>query len=143
MLLFVTNYFAILLTGSFVFGVMGYSAAALQGSSSRVKRLAVAIVVVMILLIALPLGYTSFTTIRGSLAETRVASATEGWLEGSEYRFVSATADDQQVEVVIIGSGELPPQRALVESLQGQILGLAVQVEVLPSTTIEFETASP
>ena len=33
MLLFLTNYFAILLTGSFVFGLMGFSKAALQGAS--------------------------------------------------------------------------------------------------------------
>jgi uncharacterized hydrophobic protein (TIGR00271 family) len=140
MLLFVTNYFAILLTGSFVFGLMGYPAAALEGSSPRFKHAAIAIVVLMIALIATPLGYTSYGVLSRSFAETTVANATKSWLEGSDYRFVSATADDEHVGVVIVGSGALPAQDALTSALKGELRGLAVKIEVVPSMLIEFET---
>jgi len=140
LLLFFTNYFAILLTGSFVFGLMGYPTAALHNSSPRIKRAAVAVVVVMIIVVAVPLGYQSFSTIRRSFAENKVAESTQTWLEGSDYRYVSAKADDDTVEVIITGSGEIPSEEMLVAELKGELLGLAVEIEALPSTTISFET---
>jgi uncharacterized membrane protein len=140
LLLFMTNYFAILLTGSFVFGLMGYPNAALENSSRGVKRTAIALVVVMVLIIVVPLGFTSLSTITRNLAETRAADATKAWVEGSGYRFVSATADGEVVGVVITGSGELPAKDEIESALQGNLLGLGVRIEALPSTTVEFAT---
>ena len=140
MLLFVTNYFAILLTGSFVFGLMGYPKAALQGSTPRIKRAAIAIVVVMVVVIMVPLGLSSLKVLTRNAAEGRVAEATKNWLEGSDYRFISAAAADDRVNVVVAGSGELPPDATLVTSLKGRLYGLAVHVEAVPSTSIDFAT---
>ncbi len=140
LLLFGTNYFAILLTGSFVFGVMGYPAAALKGAAPRIKHVAIAVVVVMIVVIAAPLGYTSFQVLSSHAAEQRVADATTAWLEGSDYRLVSATTDDEQVDVVVAGSGDLPSEATLASALKGEVFGLAVRVEAIPSTSIEFTT---
>ena len=140
MLLFLTNYFAILLTGSFVFGLMGFSKAALQGRSPRIKRGAIALVVVMILIVAVPLGYSSLQVFESHTAEQRAADATSAWLADTGYRLVSAKAQDDRVDVVVAGSGELPASDILASSLKGSLYGLAVHVEALPSTAIDFRT---
>jgi uncharacterized hydrophobic protein (TIGR00271 family) len=141
LLLFVTNYLAILLTGSFVYGIMGYPKAALGTSSRKVKGAAIAIVVVMVLIIALPLGVTSARVLIRSAAEQRVTEATKAWIDGSDYRFVStAPSDDGGIDVVVAGSGDLPSEDELASTLKGQVYGLAVHVAVLPSTSIDLKT---
>jgi uncharacterized hydrophobic protein (TIGR00271 family) len=140
LLLFVTNYCAILLTGSFVFGLMGYPRAVLASSTPRIRRAAVVVVVVMVILIMVPLGLSSLKVITSNNAEERAAEATKTWLQDSDFRFISATAAEQRVDVVVAGSGELPPEENLVSSLKGKLYGLAVHVEAIPSTSIEFAT---
>jgi uncharacterized hydrophobic protein (TIGR00271 family) len=140
LLLFATNYLAILLTGTFVFGIMGYPAAALEHSTPRLRRLAIGLVVLMVVVIMVPLGFSSLRVLVHHVAEGAVTEETNAWLEGSDYRFVSATADDERVQVVVAGSGELPAEQVLAERLKGRAFGLAVRVEAIPSRTIEFET---
>jgi uncharacterized hydrophobic protein (TIGR00271 family) len=142
LLLFVTNYFAILITGTLVFGLMGYPGASLVPKSLRGRRVGVAVIVVMVIIIALPLGLTSRGVARDTTAENRVAEATKTWLEGSDYRYVSATARDQVVSVVITGQGQMPPQQELEDSLNGRIYGMTVKLDTVPSERVEFDTAS-
>jgi len=140
LLLFVTNYLAIVLTGSFVFGLMGYPKAVLEGRTPRIKRAAIAIVVVMVVVILVPLGVSSARVLLSHQLESRVAEKTEAWLDGSEYRLVSAKAEDGSVNVVVSGSGDLPPEAALQTSLKGNVLGYVVNLEAVPTTTFEIET---
>jgi uncharacterized hydrophobic protein (TIGR00271 family) len=140
LLLFVTNYLAIVLTGSFVFGLMGYPNAVLEGVSRRFRGAAIAVVMVMVVLIFAPLAYTSFKFLVGSTVETRTAEATKAWLTESDYRFVSAKAGDASVDVVVAGSGELPREDGLVSRLKGQVFGWPVRVQVVPSRSIIVKT---
>jgi uncharacterized membrane protein len=140
MLLFVTNYFAILLTGTLVFGLMGFPQAALEGRTPRVKRAAIAVVVVMVFVIAAPLAYSSAKVIISNNAENRTAEATKVWLAGSGYRFVSVSSDDGRVSVLVRGSGKLPAQDALATALRGQLYGRAVHVDAVPSIMLDFAT---
>lgn len=140
MLLFVTNYFAILLTGSFVFGLMGFPNAALAGTSPRMKRMAVVTVVIMTMVVALPLGYHSLQVFVDNAVEERVAEQTERWLDGSNYRLVSVASADQRIDVVISGSGTIPADEVLAWRLSGETFGRSVRVEAVPSTKIEFDT---
>lgn len=139
-LLFATNYLAIVLTGSFVFGLMGYPVAILQKSKPRIRRAAVALVIVLVIVIMVPLGFSSLRAIATHLAESRVTEAIESWLADADYRLVSAVTGDGRVDVVIAGSGDLPEESELASSLKGEVFGLPVHVEVLPATIIEVET---
>ncbi len=140
LLLFVTNYLAIVLTGAFVFGLMGFPNAVLEGVSRRIRGAVIAAVVVMALVITVPLGVTSATVLVQQAAETRTAEATKAWLTGSDYRFVSAKAGDASVDVVVAGSGELPGEDDLLSKLTGQVFGWPVHVEVVPSRSILVKT---
>lgn len=140
LLLFVTNYFAILLTGAFVFAVLGYPKASLVARPLRSRRIAIAIVIVMVLVIAAPLGFNTSRIYRESMAEGRTADATKAWIEKSDYEYVSATAKDEVVTVVIVGEGTLPPEEELSADLAGRLYGMKVRVEALPSQSFEFES---
>jgi uncharacterized hydrophobic protein (TIGR00271 family) len=140
LLLFVTNYFAILLTGAFIFALLGYPRASLIEKPVRSRRVAVTIVTVMILVIATPLAFNSFRIYQDSVAESRASAATKSWIADSGYEYVSTTAKDEAVRIVIVGEGTLPPEAELQADLTGRLFGMKVQVEALPSQTFEFDT---
>ena len=140
LLLFLTNYVAILLTGSLVFGLMGFPAAALSGATPRARHLAITTVLLMIALIAVPLGLASRGVIRDNLVESRVTEAARSWTAGTGYRLISVTTSDDTVSVVVTGTGEIPVQGGLESQLDGQIYGTRVRVTAIPSQIIEFAT---
>ena len=140
LLLFVTNYFAILLTGALVFGLMGYPGVSLVQKSVRARRVAIVLIIVMVIVVATPLGITSAQVSRDNAAESRAAQATRAWIEGTEYRFVSAQARDGIVGIVVVGKGSLPPEESLRQSLAGQLYGKEVEMEILPSESLKFDT---
>ncbi len=142
LLLFVTNYFAILITGALVFGLMGYPGASLVQKSLRARRVAVVLIAVMVIIIATPLGLTSVQIAHDNLAESRAAQATKVWIDGTDYRYVSAEAKEGTMRIVVVGSGALPAEEALRDSLAGRLYGMDVQMEILPSESLEFDTDS-
>lgn len=141
LLLFVTNYLAILLTGALMFTLMGFSSAYRAHYSQRAKRTAVVIAAVVLALIIVPLAGASYTSIRSSVSEQRAASAAEAWLAGHNYRVVSITAGIDEVRIVIAGEGVLPAQEELQNALRGRLGGAPIIVEVVPQTRIKLETA--
>jgi uncharacterized membrane protein len=140
LLLFVTNYLAILLTGAFMFGIMGYPRAYNARRSRRAKTTAIAVALALGLVIVVPLAATSFTSIRDTVAEQRVTDAAQEWLKGSDFRFVSAEIVEDRVRLVVAGQGALPPQRELEDAVRGELFDLPITLEVVPETRIEFET---
>jgi len=140
MLLFATNYLAIVLTGSFVFGVMGYPAAAAEGASRRAKGVAIAVVIVMLCIVVVPLGLTSVKLIERTIVERRTSDATKTWLQGTGYRIISVNVDQGRVAVMVSGSGSLPERSLLERSLRGRIRSYPVRIEVIPSTYIDAVT---
>ncbi|MCB0201097.1 MAG: TIGR00341 family protein [Anaerolineae bacterium] len=140
LLLFVTNYLAILLTGAFMFTLMGFPGAYRAQRSQSSRRTAVAIAAVLLVLILIPLTATSYATIQGSLTEQRVTVATKAWLADSDYRLVSVNAGMDSVLVIIAGEGDLPPEQDLQDALQGKAGKLPVVMEVVPQTRIRLET---
>ena len=140
LLLFVTNYVAILLTGSFVFGLMGYPAAALSGATPRARQVAIVTVVLMIGLVAVPLGLASRGVIRDNLVESRVTEAAKSWTAGTGYRVMSVTTSDEKVSVVVTGTGAIPAPEEIESHLNGQIYGMRVRVTAIPAQIIEFGT---
>jgi uncharacterized hydrophobic protein (TIGR00271 family) len=142
LLLFVTNFFAIVITGTLVFGLMGFPGASLVQKSMRGKRAAVLLIVIMVVIIAVPLGLTTRQVAQATTAESRAAAATETWLQGSGYRYVSAQVNEQTVNIVVTGNGPLPAEQELQNSLQGQLYGMSVQVHAVPSETLDFQTTA-
>jgi uncharacterized hydrophobic protein (TIGR00271 family) len=135
LLLFATNYFAILLTGSLIFGLIGFSEAALIERSVKTKRKAIAIALIALMFIAVPLTYTSYKVIVNNVLTVRVYEASDLWLAESGYRLISVNTEtaDNSIYMVLLGEGELPPLEVLKEKLKGNTFGKVVKVETVQS----------
>jgi uncharacterized hydrophobic protein (TIGR00271 family) len=135
LLLFVTNYFAILLTGSLVFGLIGFSEAALTKRSVSSKRKAIVIALLALILIAVPLTYTSYNVVKNNVVTVRVYEASDLWLAESGYRLISVNTEtaDNAIYIVLLGEGELPPLSVLKDKLDGKTFGKTVKVETVQS----------
>jgi uncharacterized hydrophobic protein (TIGR00271 family) len=140
LLLFVTNYLAILLTGALMFGIMGYPRAYHAEKSRRAKVTAIAIALVLGLIIVFPLAVTSVLSIATNFAQTRSTDAAKQWLKGSDYRLASVDVSDGRVRIVIAGSGQVPMQQKLQDALRGRLFGMPIDLEVVPTTRITIDT---
>lgn len=136
-----TNYFAIVITGIVVFSLMGYSRTSLAPQSSAGRRFAIALILGMVILVAIPLGFQSRAVARSMSAESRAADATRAWVAGTQYEYRSARASQDMMTITVVGTGALPPQQTLRDSLAGRLDGMTVHVDAVPAQTMEFETS--
>ena len=137
LLLFVTNYLAILLTGSLIFGLMGFSQVAILDYSSRAKRKAIVIALVALLIMRIPLTYTSYTLIINNTITARVYRLGNEWLEDTGYRLISVNAEtaDNTVYVVILGDGDLPDTALFEEQSRELLFGRSLRIETIQSSS--------
>lgn len=142
LLLFVTNYLAILLTGAFMFGLMGYPRAYRAERSKRARATALTLALVLSVVIVVPLAATSLSSIINTIIDQRSTDAATEWLEGSDFRLVSVEVVDDRVRIVVAGQGDLPSSQPLQEALRDRVFDMPITLEVVPETRIEFETAA-
>ncbi len=135
LLLFATNYLAIMLAGTLVFGLIGFSEAALIRRSTGSKRKAVALALAVLLLITIPLTYTSYRVIVNNAITARIYRASDSWLAGSGYRLINVNTEtaDNTINMVLIGEGDLPSLDMLREELADQTFGRAIRLETVQS----------
>lgn len=117
MLLFLTNFFAILLAGGVVFMLSGLGRLAIADSQQRMRRNAFLLIVIATLLIAIPLSLTAFRAVVDAVDSRAATQVTEQWLAGSDQRLVSLEVNDRLVRVTVEGSGALPPLKELANRL--------------------------
>lgn len=140
LLLFITNYVAILITGSLVFLLMGFRKAALSAFDPQARRRALALATTALLLILIPLSITSHRLIVAGKISTRTASLAREWLQNSGYRLLTVDAEtaDGSVNLLVAGSGALPPIHQLNSSASPLLFGRRLTVKVLDSRTISL-----
>lgn len=140
MLLFVTNYFAIVLTGSFIFGLMGYAQAAMRGRSTRAKAISVAIVIAMLAIIAVPLAASSVEVWIDHSTENTARQEVTRWAAGAGYRLTLLRLNDDTFEVIVVGTGVPPSEDELKGRLDGKLFGRKLAIEIMPARRVEFRT---
>jgi uncharacterized hydrophobic protein (TIGR00271 family) len=134
MLLFITNFLAIILAGGAVLGILGLNAAARIEVRGTARRKAFALVIVAIVLVAIPLVITGRQATRNAYTEHQTQQAAEEWADKSEYRVRQVRAAGDSVYIVAIGSGEPPPFEELVAAVEESVgRSLVVDLELLPS----------
>lgn len=134
MLLFLTNFLAILLAGGIVFLVSGLGRLAISEDLVRTRRNAFIVVIVATLLVAVPLSITSYEVVVGALENRAATNTTDEWLADTEYQVVSVTVQDERVIVTIEGDGDLRPLRQLAGQLaQALERPIWVKLRIVPS----------
>ena len=138
LLLFGTNYVAILLTGALVFAVMGFRQVALSPFDPRARRRAVLVAVIALLIIAIPL--TSHRLIISNKIAARTDALAQDWPQGSGYQLMSVDAEtaDGSVNLLLVGEGDLPSLQQLQERARGVLFGRTLRLKVLESRTFDL-----
>ncbi len=117
MLLFLTNFLAILLAGGTVFLLSGLGRLATSDDLVRTRRNAFIVVIVATLLVAVPLSLTSYRAVTAALENRAAVSVTDQWLADTDFDVVSVSVRDERVTVTIEGQGDLRPLRQLAGQL--------------------------
>jgi len=108
MLLFLTNFFSILLAGGGVLALLGLGAASTQNLKGHARRRAFIIIGLGLLLITIALAGTSIRVTRETLTEVQTFETVNGWLADSGYELESIDAHGAVVKLAIFGEGDLP-----------------------------------
>lgn len=145
LLLFITNYIAILLTGALVFALMGFRLAASVPFDARARRQGMAIALVSLLAITIPLAITSERLIVTNRITVRTAALARDWLRGSGYSVESVEGEtaDGSVRLLLAGSGRLPPLARFEESTRALLSGRPLHIKVLQGSTISLQPRRP
>jgi uncharacterized hydrophobic protein (TIGR00271 family) len=130
LLLFITNFLAIILAGSVVFWVSGANAVTLSKSQAEARKRAYLVALSSAILVTILLGATTVEAYRNEVKYNAVQQALAEWLSGSSYETISTLVRDPNVTITLAGEGDLPPVEELGKDLQstfGPVLVLQVR----------------
>ena len=134
MMLFITNFLAILLAGGLTFLLGGLGRVAITDDSVRTRRNAFIVVVVATLLIAIPLSITTYNVVNNALEERAALQEVDAWLDGATYHTIAVNVNDSTVVVTVDGDGELRPLKELANTLALTLKRpVVVNLRVVPS----------
>lgn len=117
LLLFLTNYLAILLAGGVVLVILGLGKLKVAQEYGRVRRKGLALFVLGILLVTIPLTVSTVRAVTHTIANQTATAEVQLWLEGTSYQVVSVNVSDTFVIATVEGSGELKPAQQLANRL--------------------------
>ena len=120
MLLYMTNFLAILLTGGGVLAFLGLGSAATQTLSGFARRRAFYVIGLGVLLVTIPLAATSVKVATDAWTQLRTTQVVNAWLEGSDYELTGVSIGENGVKAVVAGEGETPPLAELKADLRAE-----------------------
>ena len=139
MLLFLTNFLAILLVGGGVLALLGLSAATMKDLERKARRRAFILIAIGILLDTIPLGVTSTRVFNQNLIMRETMQLAEEWMAGTGYGISRVDVNEDQVDLVIYGSGEWPPLSDLGDQLDASLdQPFKMKLVVLPYVREEY-----
>ena len=131
LLLFGTNFVAILVAGGGLLALMGYGAVARRAVDRATRRRAAIVTALALVLALVPLTATTIRVAQDSLLESLARTTVKGWLAGSAYELLVVTADGDELVVTIEGFGPMPSAEALGSQLRAQHPGVEAVLRVL------------
>jgi uncharacterized hydrophobic protein (TIGR00271 family) len=127
LLLFLTNFFAILFAGGLVFMILGLGAVARDESQVRMRRRSFIVIVLGTLLITIPLALTGYRAVTDTVATNKSTEVVQQWLQGAPNKILDVIVDGQFVTISIEGDEQLKPVNELAAQLENT-LGHPVKV---------------
>jgi uncharacterized hydrophobic protein (TIGR00271 family) len=134
LLLFITNFFSILLAGGLTFMVLGLSQASTHDLEKAIRRKAFIGIVIGTLLVAVPLSYSSYKVAQESHLEYQAQKIAREWLGQSNFDLIKLDAIKNRLEIVITGSGPIPALSEFGKALKDEIeKDTAIRLKVISS----------
>ena len=136
-LLFLTNFFAILVAGGALLWITGVNPGWMDEKHSNTRKKTFTIAVLCTIIIAVPLFFSGLDTLNQSIKTYEASELTNEWLSGTSYRVEEYSFINPNFSVIIYGSGDVPPINDLQKSIES-LLGIPVNIEVrvIPETTL-------
>jgi uncharacterized hydrophobic protein (TIGR00271 family) len=133
-ILFLTNFFSILLAGGGVFALLGLSRASMDQLTGPARRRVLWLIGLGTLLVIIPLTATSIQTGRDGILQFQTRQASEAWLAGTSYEIVDIFASGNSVKLTIAGQDDMPQTDDLIALLQSAGRdSLTLDLQVVPS----------
>lgn len=117
LLLFTTNFLAILLAGGLTFWVVGLRRLAMTDQQRKVQRAGFALFIAGILLVSIPLSLTAYQTIVTAADNQKASTVVTTWLAGSNYQPLGVKVNGRDVTVTVEGDGQLKPAQLLANQI--------------------------
>jgi uncharacterized membrane protein len=108
-LLFLTNFFAILLAGALVFRLMGLERLGFVDANQDTKRKAIRAIIAATILIALLLAGSTYNAFLSTNEQTGTADAVTDWLGDTSFQVVGIKIRPSEVDITIRGDDPVPP----------------------------------
>jgi uncharacterized hydrophobic protein (TIGR00271 family) len=136
LLLFATNYLAILLAGGMVLALVGLGKSSATEGSARTRQRGFALFIAGMLLVAIPLTVSSYQAVVHA-NENRIATTeVEKWLEGTTYTVDSVRVNDRITIVTVEGNGGLNSLQILANNLASTLKRpILVSLRTIPVQT--------
>ncbi len=144
LVLFLTNFVAIVSAGALVLVAVGYGRLDRMGSDPRFVRTWAATLASGVILLAIPLAASGAAVVRKSQEQAMAARVVDAWLTRGTvgaYDVVAVTVDADLVQARITASAEVPPVTVL-QAVMSTAFGRPVSVSVAV-VAVERSTASP
>jgi len=133
-LLFLTNYLAILLAGGVVLVVLGLGKLAATQEYAQVRRRGFILFVLGVLIVSIPLSLTAYQGVTRAVDNQKATIEVQKWLKGTSYQVVTVNVNDQAVITTVEGSGELKPMQELANQLAATLRRpVLVNLRTLPA----------
>ena len=139
-LLFLTNLVGVILAAGITFVLVGFSPwFHLEANRTQINR-SYATVGIALLLIAIPLTLAGEELLVSVTNSSKATAVVDDWLEAVPgYEQVSVTIQGSDVEVVIVGSGDLPSPQALADDFAEEFSReMVVDLSVVPEESYEL-----
>jgi uncharacterized hydrophobic protein (TIGR00271 family) len=139
LLLFLTNFLAIVLAGGAVFWFSGVSVRRVSPLQDIKRKRAIQIAIVGMMVVAILLGFNGYRTLEQERDTTLAQNTVIAWLNGTSYTVSSVTLNfhpedfavrgPSHVRITIAGRGDMPDIEQLAQSLE-RTLGYPVTIEM-------------
>lgn len=117
LLLFLTNFVAILFAGGLTFLVLGLGGVVDRAEERRTRRRATALIVVATIIVAIPLTITTWNAVINDRETLMATETVREWLTGSTHQVVTVNVRDRTVVANVEGQGDLPSVARLADLL--------------------------
>jgi uncharacterized hydrophobic protein (TIGR00271 family) len=141
LLLFLTNFVAIIGTGIVVMSVYGVNRLARVDTAGKPRRLArpIVLLAIMLVIIGAPLAYTSLTAASRAIAEGAVLGTSEEWAQSVGWEVQDVSSEGSKVVIRIEGPLPLPDTKELKTQLEAAGVDTSlVLVNLVPIYTVDL-----
>jgi uncharacterized hydrophobic protein (TIGR00271 family) len=138
LLLFLTNFFAILLAGGLVFMLIGLGRIVKNETMVRLRRRSFVLIVIGTVLVAIPLSLTAYRSVIDTISRNKATTVVQEWLQGTSDQIMTVSVNGRMVAVSVEGVDQLKSVNELAKELENTFQHpVTVSLRVIP-TKIEF-----